>query len=478
MHLGEQYFKTFFEIAAGIKLTDGTSTDQPEDEQDASLPQEQQSEAGDRTAMTEDESTVTEGPNTSAAYASFGQHDPSPFEQLQRDAEKQFGISSDPTKSPGASHAQQQQQQQYRPDGKRIRTRDLSFDSPDNTLDDTVDKPELETMSLDPSKVRQGKLNDVSAQEDSPFIAKPKPSSSAAKDKPPHGSVTAATAAKARTSTPAKAKYASPATSAKLASHLPPGWSAHKPTDLSKTPLTGQSTRSYQPSNISDVSSPPEMTYAFSHLPSKIARTPGKKAAQWMTQDILETAALQLGEHQEDPMSALDSPVIEPPSVIKNWDKRNYDRDAPESPIRGAPSASSSANKQHYGRVVDDDDDEGDHGQGSVVEHDDVSFGSIGDAPIEDWEQHEGKTADVSGDETHQLSEQMDSRLGGFDGVEEGEEDSFDQRQEAPDTLFGGRQQPRQLDRLDGFLKVHNAGEMHTLHGGRKSHCASMLWLG
>lgn len=408
-------------------MTDPTA--QPDEEHEGSF-----QDVFNNSQASESDTTLQEA-DTSAAHAKFSE-EPSLFEKLQQDAREQFGIEADMSTTPLTPQA----------NGKRQRMRDLSFDSPDNSFAETVDtvpEPELQTMNFGLGKLGHAKLKD--APEPTPKISKGK---QRAFEEP------STVKPSARTSTPAKPKSRDLSPS-RLSAQMPEGWSAKKPTDLSKTPLTSQSSRSYYaPSNISDISSPPTMSYKFSHLPTQIARTPGKTAAQWMTQDVLETAALQMGDHRTESM--LESPVIEPPSVIKNWDKRNYGGMA-DSPLQRPK-------QPDFGRVIDDDDEADDHTQ----VNDDVSFGSIGDAPIEDWDAGERSGMTVGGEdedenESGNLSEQLDSKL----GMEE-EEDSFDIRQEAPDTLFGGNRDAGQLDKLGAFLKGGGAVDMHTLHGGRQ----------
>lgn len=377
--------------------------------------------------------------------------------------------------------------------------RDLSFDSPDNTTLDTLQRPELETMSFETGQIRHAPLKGGRDEEedddndttppDSPTAARAanvSASSNGLKRRTSHSSASKLPQRVARTSTPARPKAKS------TPKHLiPPTWSAARPTDLSKTPLgTGTSTRSYtsnattatsqhnHTTNISDVGSPPTMTYAFSHLPSQIARTPGKQAAEWMTRDVYETAALQLG-HQLD-----DSPVVEPPSVIKNWDKRNYGG-GPGSAVKKPPppnfgrvvddddhhdDAERAARKRSAGGVVDEDEDE----QRDDDDNDDVSFGSVGDAPIEDWDSQA-----AAGEETQDLSNRLeDSHLYDREAADDDdeEEDSFAaaaaREEAAPDTLFGGKRDVGQLDRLSGFLRGEQ--NMHTLHGGRQ--CLSLIF--
>ncbi|KAG0152328.1 hypothetical protein CROQUDRAFT_70474 [Cronartium quercuum f. sp. fusiforme G11] len=67
--------------------------------------------------------------------------------------------------------------------------------------------------------------------------------------------------------------------------------------------------------------SPPQ-TIQFSIPRSKLARTPAKEAARLVTRDILETARFRAG--YANPTDLEDSPLPEPPSVLREWSARGY----------------------------------------------------------------------------------------------------------------------------------------------------------
>lgn len=68
--------------------------------------------------------------------------------------------------------------------------------------------------------------------------------------------------------------------------------------------------------------SPPQ-TLHFSIPRSKLARTPAKEAARLVTRDVLETARFRAG--YANPFDLEDSPILEPPSVLREWSARGYD---------------------------------------------------------------------------------------------------------------------------------------------------------
>ncbi|EGG03603.1 uncharacterized protein MELLADRAFT_109120 [Melampsora larici-populina 98AG31] len=68
---------------------------------------------------------------------------------------------------------------------------------------------------------------------------------------------------------------------------------------------------------------PPPQTLHFSVPRSKLARTPAKEAARLVTRDILETARFRAG--YANPADIEDSPLIEPPSVLREWNARGYE---------------------------------------------------------------------------------------------------------------------------------------------------------
>lgn len=68
--------------------------------------------------------------------------------------------------------------------------------------------------------------------------------------------------------------------------------------------------------------SPPQ-TIHFSVPRSKLARTPAKEAARLVTRDVLETARFRAG--YANPSDLEDSPPIEPPSVLRDWNARGYE---------------------------------------------------------------------------------------------------------------------------------------------------------
>lgn len=61
---------------------------------------------------------------------------------------------------------------------------------------------------------------------------------------------------------------------------------------------------------------------AFSAYKSRLSRTPAKEAARLITRDVLQKASLRDGGSWED--AGMDSPALDPPSVVKNWATRGY----------------------------------------------------------------------------------------------------------------------------------------------------------
>lgn len=166
-------------------------------------------------------------------------------------------------------------------------------------------------------------------------------------------------------STPARPRYASTTRKSigkiDMPSDLPQGWNGIA--DLSQTPLSSfespqKSTISPKHSNYlrahtgkaarSSPSTSPrrspmrslQSTHTYDHSvglhsgmqsfqaptfsvsKSRLTKTPAKEAARLMTHDVLQRAALRAGNDMSTAL--LDSPVLEPPSVVKNWATRGY----------------------------------------------------------------------------------------------------------------------------------------------------------
>ena len=72
---------------------------------------------------------------------------------------------------------------------------------------------------------------------------------------------------------------------------------------------------------------------AFSVSRSRLTKTPAKEAARLITRDVLQRAALRNNEDMD--AVGVDSPALEPPSVVKNWATRGYGAAAAGSPDPG-----------------------------------------------------------------------------------------------------------------------------------------------
>jgi DASH complex subunit ASK1 len=86
---------------------------------------------------------------------------------------------------------------------------------------------------------------------------------------------------------------------------------------------------------------------AFSVYKSKLSRTPAKEAARLITRDVLQSANLRSGGDWHD--AGPDSPMLDPPSVVKNWATRGYTTHfpaAPQSPETAAPGVEEQSSRR------------------------------------------------------------------------------------------------------------------------------------
>ncbi|KAH9818280.1 hypothetical protein DFH28DRAFT_110053 [Melampsora americana] len=91
---------------------------------------------------------------------------------------------------------------------------------------------------------------------------------------------------------------------------------------ISESSKKGKSREWEEEDSIMAGISPPQ-TLHFSVPRSKLARTPAKEAARLVTRDILETARFRAG--YANPADLEDSPLPEPPSVLREWNARGYE---------------------------------------------------------------------------------------------------------------------------------------------------------
>lgn len=91
---------------------------------------------------------------------------------------------------------------------------------------------------------------------------------------------------------------------------------------ISESSKKGKSREWEEEDSIMAGISPPQ-TLHFSVPRSKLARTPAKEAARLVTRDIVETARFRAG--YANPADLEDSPLPEPPSVLREWNARGYE---------------------------------------------------------------------------------------------------------------------------------------------------------
>ena len=257
---------------------------------------------------------------------------------------------------------------------------------------------------------------------------------------------------------------------------------------------------------------------AFSISKTRLTRTPAKEAARLMTRDVLQRAALRNGGGIGD--AGAESPVLDPPSVVKNWATRGYaasTRQTPgphgqvgKSPV--LPLRSALGSLQENGETeIPNDDPEGESfeaefepfGGEAELQPPPLNFGHLADksdevhqengGAMEEWgdsfeEYGEGASIDQQGNAGDGFEETEVQLGGGYDDAPA--EQSFDESHSMEqETVFGAKAgrpsfaaqgarygldpeealRPDMNDRRSaGFqLRGPGADDMVTLHGGK-----------
>lgn len=193
----------------------------------------------------------------------------------------------------------------------------------------------------------------------------------------------------------------------------------------------------------------PSMAH-FSVNRAGLTKTPAKEAARMVTRDVLETAAMRSGGGG----MLVDSPLIEPPSVMKNWTTRGYGglSPPPAQPVFAPKNAAPVVGRTSDLIRLDDTNHFAEAAQEDLAANQD-SFDDFGD-------EIEGEAQDVWG--TSFAGEEGDSQDDTM--IRQDDEASFELNV-PEDTLFGGKRKSDGLQ-LDKFLQGHE--DMQTLHGGRE----------
>lgn len=222
----------------------------------------------------------------------------------------------------------------------------------------------------------------------------------------------------------------------------------------------------------------------FSVYKSRLSRTPAKDAARLIARDVLQKASLRDGGSWQD--ADAESPVLDPPSVVKNWATRGYIPNSPAhlSATKAEKSAAADRSVQGHQRsqlLVPPEEGE-DSFEAEFDDGDDIvpppqpNFGHLADdgdeiansgaahqsANVDDWgDSFEGNSADDDdnsgfdhGDEEVPLN---DDRVGGG-------EDSFSDNSRSLDdeTLFGAKRD-RNSDAGQGGFGLHPEDALGTL---------------
>lgn len=422
-------------------------------------------QAGEQSHRSDADSSVSSTPSTSrgtpprsAAKAPTWSDDASPFDLLQQDMESEFGVNST-INSPARDSRQ----------GSRLR--DLSMDSPD------IVRPELETLSLGDMSKGKGREE---TPDDSPI--RPARKSNGLADK------ATAAARKSSSNTMLLQKVlqrnathgptaSTPATNRtqKHPFSIPQDWDGLA--DLSHTSLDPYHQSPNFPNlprarSLDDSDAAiafPSMTH-FSVNRAGLSKTPAKEAARMVTRDVLETAAIQMGG------GGIDSPVIEPPSVMKNWATRGYGGLDQESPIKPpaqpnfAPKIGSSKFSDPPAHPVFPPKAAGASRVSDLIRLEDTNEfveeeNLAGQESFDDF----GEEAEGDGQDAWGASFGEEGESGMEDTLRQDEEDasaSFDM-QPPEDTLFGAKRPSNGIGQLEKFLRGDRE-DMQTLHGGRE----------
>ena len=258
---------------------------------------------------------------------------------------------------------------------------------------------------------------------------------------------------------------------------------------------------------------------AFSVSKTRLTKTPAKEAARLITRVVLHRAALRNGAALED--IGAESPMLDPPSVVKNWATRGYTGNiqqkhpgnalarSPSKSIHSVPRSTEDTrqrgfeknNFQHAG-----DDEESFEAEFEPYEHEDAppsqpDFGHLADSGerahergegiADDWDdsfEGEGASIDKEMKAGDGLFEETDIPISGDPGQDYYAEQSFENSSSFDEeTVFGAKAAARssyappgsayEMHQEDGLhpmlgdsafqLRGPGADDMVTLHGGR-----------
>ncbi|KAK9900747.1 hypothetical protein P389DRAFT_16939 [Cystobasidium minutum MCA 4210] len=250
----------------------------------------------------------------------------------------------------------------------------------------------------------------------------------------------------------------------------------------------------------------------FSAYKSRLSRTPAKEAARLITRDVLQKASLRDGGGWED--AGMDSPPLDPPSVVKNWATRGYTTHFPPPgsaqkvlPTEGSAKHDQSHRSQLLVPLAEGEDsfeaEFEDEQAGLPAPPPQPNFGHLADEGDEHVQEGGGFNAgeasgngDDWGDSFEGRSGEDDDDNSGFDepaqiplndeqgGAEEGDSFSDISRSLDDETVFGAKRgrvsnDPNQLgyglhpsDALDPnsrqahLFRLQAQNDMVTLHGG------------
>jgi DASH complex subunit ASK1 len=468
-----QFWKTFFESSAGIRLTG-----QPGQEEHSATVADSPAQDPISPATTQNSSYRTQSTNSSPSStvrgtpASLAGRHPQWSNDVPLSDMLQKSLDLEETNAPpeGSHDEEEEQADVSKPSFLRRHDDFDPLDSPE------LVRPELETMTLGE------RLPPPAFSDKGKGKAKPQPSPAAQSSKDPrllrkvlnkHGGTPSRGAPR---STPKKIP------SSQFPSDIPAGWNGLA--DLSKTPLSSMVSprKSRRPMGSWDVDDSADQTMSPPLLMSvnraRLTKTPGKEAAKLITRDVLRSAALRGGHRGEDwqDVGGDDSP-LDPPSVVKNWKARGYGGDFDDRPTpRGEGSR----------RLFEEEDDDFDPPELPEVR---TRSGLV----REDDDDDEGDRGGGGGGRSFEVEAEEETWEDSYDQSEGDVDVSFEPVDVAEDTVFGGRRSTmgagaaaagrrstvggRTLvdeddddvtgsDGGDFRLKGLGPDEMHTLHGG------------
>jgi DASH complex subunit ASK1 len=491
-----QFWKTFFESSAGIRLTEHpeqepstTSAGSPAQEPISPVSTQESSYLTESTASSPSSSSSSSSSPSSTVRGTpaSSRRNPQWSNDVPLSDMLQRSLELDITNRPPPEDSNEDAADISKPSFLR-RPLDADLDSPE------LIRPELETMSLD------NRLQTT----DSKGKGKAKSLSNNKSSKDPrlfrqvldkHGR-RGSSSQTPRVSTPKKINRS------QFPSDLPLNWDGLA--DLSKTPLSSLVSPRRHPrlgaagisEDSADLTLSPPLIMSVNR--ARLTKTPGKEAARLITRDVLRSAALRGDKDDWRDVGGDDSP-LEPPSVVKNWKARGYggqfdDRlPPPPSALRGEGAR----------KAFEEEDDAFDPGDavpdtrfGLVRDDEDEVNGGFGG---------EGRSFEVEAEE-ETWEDSYDQSLGDENISFGAEAADLDVEADplvdfAEDTVFGGRRstigagagaagaaarrstvggkggpagtQPQAARDSNGSLvppgfqlKGLGADEMHTLHGG------------